>query len=379
MKFLRSIVSGIMVCSLLLGTGCSGGRTASNGDSSLADSPSNGGDVITGNAASSGKEDDSGISASGMEYVRVPLKKGMNLTCWEMEEWRPREYLLEEKYYYELADKGFDHVRIPVKFSLYASSAESNPIPKDFLSKLDRAIKLAFKYDLYVVLDMHGCGDINNNTENWKQPLYAQWRQLAEHYKDYDDRLLFELLNEPADGGNKGISPLNSDKLNEIMNETIRVIREIDKERVLVAAVSPMNMVYSMDTVDLPADDSNIIAAVHSYEPLEFTHQGAAWSSQIADRNAVPWKDEYKKVISEVIAKAAAWSKNSGRQVWLGEFGVCLDVAAENDVSEYLSFITDECEKYDIGWCYWEFWMSFGAYDRKNECWKNYVLDPLMN
>lgn len=364
MKHLKGMITYFLALVLLTGVGCADNKTALESSNTLSQNSTT---------------EPVNVQEETASYVRLPLKKGVNLTCWEMDEWRPREYLVEEKYYHELSKQGFDHVRIPVNFSLYATSADVDPIPKDFLAKVDRAVKLAFKYNLYVILDMHGCGDINNNADVWKQQLFAQWKQLANHYKDYDEKLIFELLNEPSDGGNKGVSPLNGERLNEIMNETIRVIREIDKERVLVAAVSPTNMVYGMDTVTLPSNDKNIIVAVHSYEPIEFTHQGATWSSQIDDKNPREWKEEYKEVISDVISRAATYQEVSGRQVCLGEFGVCLDVAHEDDVAQYLKFITDECEKNQIGWCYWEFWMSFGIYDRNNECWKQYVLDALIN
>ena len=326
------------------------------------------------------KENDntSDVSGAGGEYVRVPLKRGMNMTCFEMQEWRPREYLLEDKYYKALKQKGFDHVRIPVKFSLYCEISGKYTIYDEIFDKLDTAIALATNNGLYAVLDMHGCDDINNNADTYKEMLYAQWEQIASHYRGYDDKLIFELLNEPNQGNKEGPSPLNGDKLNEIQNELIKIIRRTNPDRVLVAAVGENNTVYQMDAVTLPENDPNIIVAIHSYEPMEFTHQGATWSSAGDFSQKVTWKESYKQTISEVLDRAANWSSRTGRQVWLGEFGTCLNIAEQSDVAAYLSYITREAEARDIGWCYWEFWMSFGAFDRYEDKWHDYVVDALI-
>ena len=327
--------------------------------------------------SSSEAQSSSPVSENENKYVRVPLVRGMNMTCWEMKEWRPVEYLTEEKYYKELTSKGFDHVRIPVDFTLYSQNTGDYIIDSDFLTKLDTAIRLALDNGLYAVLDMHGCGSISRNVSAYEDMLYSYWRQLSERYSGYDERLLFELLNEPNTKGTEGDDPLNGEKLNRIINNLIKIIRETNPDRVIVAALGNGNTVYDMDSVTLPEDDPNIIAAFHSYEPMEFTHQGVTWSATADYPAPCEWKQEYEDTVEDVINRAAEWSERTGRQVWLGEFGVSLEKSPESSVSQYLSFITRLCEEKNIGWCYWEFWMSFGAFNRHTDSWNSYVVDAL--
>ena len=301
------------------------------------------------------------------EFVHVPLRRGINFTCLEVEEWKPVDYIIEEKYYIMVKNRGFDHIRLPVNLSLYC---DENGIPDDgLLKKIDTAISLAEKNGLYIILDMHGCGNINADPDGEKALLFSLWEILAVRYKDYGDFLLFELLNEPN-------NQIDTAKLNEIQNELIAVIRGIDRDRVLVSAAANSNTVWSLNGLRLPEDDPNIIVAVHTYDPMSFTHQGAEWGSTRYDKCA--WDDSFAEDIENVLDIAASYQNESGRQVWIGEFGTYLSVAGEDDVSRYLSTVTRLCEARGMGWCYWEFWMGFGAYDRNAGVWRDYVIDALI-
>lgn len=319
--------------------------------------------------------ENSGISYSDEGYVRVPLNRGMNFTCYEMVEYRPTEYVLEERYYRMVQSRGFDHIRLPVNFSLYCDSQYN--ISEEIFEKVDKAISLAIAAGLYVVLDMHGCGDINSNADDGSKMLYALWEQVAEHYKDYNEKLIFELLNEPNTGTADAVCPLDADRLNEIQNEIITRIRRSNPDRVLVAAVADNNIVWNLEKLSLPKDDKNIIATVHIYTPMEFTHQGVTWSSS-SNYPKCDWRDTFQQDIENAVKIASDYQKNTGRQVWVGEFGTCLNVADEEDVISYLVTTRRLFENNGLGWCYWEFWMSFGAYDRYNGMWKEYVVNSLI-
>ena len=58
-------------------------------------------------------------SEAASEFVHVPLRRGINFTCLEVEEWKPVDYIIEEKYYIMVKNRGFDHIRLPVNLSLY--------------------------------------------------------------------------------------------------------------------------------------------------------------------------------------------------------------------------------------------------------------------
>lgn len=316
-----------------------------------------------------------GITYSNDGYVRVPLNRGINFTCLEMEEYRPEEYILEAGYYRTVKARGFDHIRLPVNFSLYCDA--NNRISEDIFEKTDKAIKNALDAGLYAVLDMHGCGDINSNSTAETEKLYSLWEQVSRHYRDYDERLIFELLNEPNTGATGAPDPLDSDKLNEIQNGLITLIRDTNPKRVLIAAAADNNTVWNLKKLSLPEEDKNIITTVHIYNPMEFTHQGASWMSS-GGYPKCGWKSEFAESIADTVKIAADYQKSSGRQVWVGEFGVCLNVADEEDVRKYITAARSLFEANGLGWCYWEFWMSFGAFDRNNGVWKEYVVDSLI-
>ena len=295
-----------------------------------------------------------------------------------MTQWKPEEYILENQYYQIVKSRGFDHVRLPVNFSLYLQSG-SNTVDPAFFQKIDTAINLALNNGLYLILDMHGCGNINSNASGYEDMLYALWRQVAERYKNYGDHLLFEILNEPNMGGSNAPDPLTPARFNGIQQKCIRIIRSTNPTRVIVADVDINNQVGYLQTLSIPEDDPNIIVTVHSYEPIEFTHQGVTWSAPAHYPAPAMWTDDGTRMVTQVINAAAQWSQQSGRQVWVGEFGTDLaDGALPAEVVKYLTTFTQLCESKGIGWCYWEFWMGFGAFDRHTGQWKDFVVNALV-
>ena len=83
------------------------------------------------------------------------------------------------------------------------------------------------------------------------------------------------------------------------------------------------NSIDGLETLVLPKDDCNLIATVHYYTPMEFTHQGAPWNKENKDKSGVPWTgtDQERRRIELDFAKAQQWAVEHDRPLLLGEFG----------------------------------------------------------
>ena len=95
------------------------------------------------------------------------------------------------------------------------------------------------------------------------------WNQIAEHYKNYGENLIFELLNEPNNN-------LTDSLWNKYIIECISNYREIDSNRTLIVGPSNWNSINSLEKLNL-SKDNNLIVTIHYYFPFQFTHQGAEW------------------------------------------------------------------------------------------------------
>ncbi|MBR1459395.1 MAG: DUF5620 domain-containing protein, partial [Oscillospiraceae bacterium] len=97
-------------------------------------------------------------------------------------------------------DKGFNAVRIPVSWTNHTDDAGN--IDAEWMERVKAVVDYAVKDDLYIILNVH------HDDYTWLNPTYADeaavtakyvkiWEQIADTFKDYDEHLLFEGLNEP--------------------------------------------------------------------------------------------------------------------------------------------------------------------------------------
>ena len=306
------------------------------------------------------------------DVENLKLLRGINMSGLEYKV-RARSHLYKLSTYKNVASQGFDHIRLPVDFRNYLD--DNGKLEGKFLKKLDNIINMANNQGLAVMLDFHGWPDFNTEKGDSKT-FISIWKNLAEHYKDYSNMLLFELINEPhtTDGGD-----LSMDRLMKLQNETIKAIRAISPDRTIVVATAEWNGPWTLKDFTPPEYD-NLILAVHIYEPLDFTHQGQAWMGTLNDR--VPLTVENHMKLKETLQEIKEFTKRSDMKIIINEFGLTTTGAiSDDDMYRYLSTITKFAKANDIGWTYWEYNESFGAYKRGflgiGAKWREAVLDGL--
>lgn len=311
---------------------------------------------------------------SGQPAILSAIKRGINFSNLEGGYVNGNTYVTQRKYFTAAKRAGFDHIRLPVNFSKTCGSAPDYTIDSTLLSAVDTAIQNALDEGLYIVLDMHGCGTISEDVDANKELFYALWAQLSMHYRQYSDRLFFEILNEPNNGKSKPTG-LTAVKLNVIQNEAIKIIRKTNPTRVIVAAVADWNT--SLSSLEIPENDRYILPTIHNYTPLSFTHQGADWAGY-PKNEAVAWTSAYEAQVQKIFDSAEDWAKKHNRRLWLGEFGAYLAIIDPADMVDYLTFMRSTAEKADIAWSYWEFCYGFGIYNRNDDSWNTNALTALI-
>ena len=96
-----------------------------------------------------------------------------------------------------IARRGFDHVRIPIRFSGHALAAAPYTIDAAFFSRVDTVLNQAAAANLAVVVDMHAYDDLAAGVSAHRDRFVALWTQIAGRYQSRPDTVAFELLNEP--------------------------------------------------------------------------------------------------------------------------------------------------------------------------------------
>jgi endoglucanase len=277
---------------------------------------------------------------------------------------------LPRRYFDEIKAAGFDMVRLPVAWSAHAEETAPYTIEQDFFQRVDQAVDQALALDLKVVLNVHHYHELNHAPDAQTERFLALWRQIAPRYADRPDLLHFELLNEPR-------AAMTAQRWNALLRQALAAVRESSPERTVLIGPAEMNDISALSKLDLP-DDDHLVATVHYYAPLEFTHQGAPWV-----QNSYPWLgttwggEADRKTVSEDLAVAAAWADAHAVPLFIGEFGAYERADMDSRV-RWTTWVREEAERLRIGWAYWEFGTDFGVYARETDTWREPLRQALI-
>ncbi|MGB7582885.1 MAG: glycoside hydrolase family 5 protein [Sedimentisphaerales bacterium] len=283
--------------------------------------------------------------------------------------------VLQEEYFQAAKDIGFDSIRLPVRWSAHAMTAPPYTISPEFMKRVDWAVNCALSRKLPVMLNMHHYGELYADPVKEKERYLALWKQIAGHFKDYPNTLVFELMNEPQ-------KELTADPWNERMKDALAVIRQSNPNRTLVIGPAHYNQIHYLTLLDIPKEERNVIVTIHDYFPLTFTHQGAAWLSkgEPNDWLGTKWtgtEDEKQEIIRD-LDYAAAWGKKNNRPINLGEFGA-YDKADMDSRARWTKFMADTAIERGMSFDYWEFCApEFGLYDQKTKTFRKPLLEAVL-
>lgn len=278
----------------------------------------------------------------------------------------------KEKHFQLIKEAGLNSVRINLPAFRYMDK-KTYKLKNNFLRTLDWAVNSALKNDLQVILDLHEFHAMSKAPDTKKEIFLSFWKQISEKYSNAPDGVIFEILNEP-------FGDLTDELWNDFLNEALSVIREKNPDRTVIIGPGHWNSLFSLEKLQLPENDKNIIVTVHYYLPMSFTHQGAPWTSEFKDKTGVKWlaSDKEKEDMLKDFKKADEWAQKNHRPLFLGEFGV-YDKAEMESRTRYLSYLTKTIEEMGWSWAYWQFDSDFILYNIKADKWNEPVLKAIIN
>ena len=273
-----------------------------------------------------------------------------------------------------IAELGFNHVRIPIRWEPEARSSSTSPytINATFLNGIKEVVDSALNNGLIAIINMHHHEALFDNPDGQKARFLAQWKQISEFFKDYPDDLLFEILNEPH--GN-----ISADKWNIFATDALNKIREDNPTRVVLIGTAEYGGLGGLSKLELPNDD-NIILTVHYYNPFHFTHQGAEWSEGADAWLGTKWNDTEteRQVVQNEFAPLKAFEQQQNVPIHIGEFG-SYSKADETSRGKWTTYIARYLESLDWSWAYWEFSAGFGIYNPGDETYNQFLVDALLH
>ncbi|GHB78610.1 cellulase family glycosylhydrolase [Persicitalea jodogahamensis] len=313
-----------------------------------------------------------GQDTSGIFALNSQLGRGINMgnmfeAPTETEWGNP----YRDDYFRRIASLGFQHVRIPIRWDTPQRAQQVPPYTLDptFLNRMKQVVDEAHRQGLYVIINMHHHESLFTNPEQAKSRFLAQWQQIATFFKDYDDKLLFEVLNEPN-------GQLTPDLWNTYFAEALGKIRQTNPTRAVVMGMALYGGLAGVPYLKLP-DDPRLIVSVHYYNPFRFTHQGAEWvGGDAAAWLGTKWQDlEYERdEVKQEFDVLIQFGKKNNVPLNVGEFGAYskADLASRR---RWTTFLARWFEEQGFSWAYWEFSAGFGIFNPTT----NQYLQPLVD
>ena len=233
-----------------------------------------------------------------------------------------------------IKNAGFNTIRIPVTW--YKAANSNYDVRADWMARITEVVNYAVANDMYVILNSHHDETIfkftNAEMENSLRAFKRIWQHIAVNFMNYDERLIFEGLNEPRtkgaphewSGGNDE-ERANLNRYYQVFVDTIRASGGNNDKRILMintyaASATPA----AMNGLVLPDDtvENKLVVSVHFYEPYNFalntnsnfntwSRTNSSDTSAITSRVDRAYDTFVSKGIPVIIGEFGAMNKNN--------------------------------------------------------------------
>lgn len=264
---------------------------------------------------------------------------------------------------------GFDTVRLPVKYSAHTAATPPYTVDPALMARVRQVVDAAVAADLNIIIDLHHYVEVQQSPAAERDRFVAIWRQIAEAHRNDGPKVWFELLNEP------GYEFWNKASTWDIFTPAIREIRRTNPTRPIIVAGNYGSNVQSLATFEIAMDDPNLIPTFHFYDPKEFTHQGAGWTTTRYPMGR-PLYDSDRTSIDLAVSRVKDYMNRTGRVPFLGEYGAYdIDGISVADRVKYYGTVSSAFASIGVQSCAWSFTNGFSLYTKAG--WVPGMLDAV--
>lgn len=258
---------------------------------------------------------------------------------------------------------GFNTIRIPTTWyqHLYLDeSTNTYKIDTKWLAYVKQFVDYAYDMDMFVILNVHHENWVNvakftDETYNdASKKLNDIWSCLAETFKDYDQHLVFEGMNEPRETNNPsnsewGDGDANSwnyiNRLNKVFVDAVRGQgSSYNKERLLMLpGYHAGNSVSTVRAIEIPENSGNVALSVHAYNPYFFCMDTSNMANHIYP-GASGYGSDYKTELQTMFNSYKSIIAEKNVPIVMGEFSASDFNNTESRINwakDYLSMAKD--------------------------------------
>jgi endoglucanase len=311
-----------------------------------------------------------------MAHFRRGMNLGNRLDAPNEGDWG---VVLHDTDFVHVASRGFDHVRLPVRFNAHAAATAPYTLDETFLRRVDWAIDQALANGLAIIVDFHHYEEFHLAPQGHADRFLTIWKQISTRYRELPPTVAFELLNEP----NGALEAY----WNDYAALAIETIRNTNPTRLLIVDSAQWAGPQALGQLAL-AFDPNLVASVHAYDPVLFTLQGAEdWAGDafsttgvvypgppstplvpnpaaLAEGWVADWFQRYNALtgsdnpsspaqVARNLAFGSDYTRATGVRVYNGEWG-CSQSADLASRVRWMRDVRRESERLGMGWAVWD-------------------------
>ncbi|MFJ8591642.1 glycoside hydrolase family 5 protein [Streptomyces sp. NPDC093598] len=297
---------------------------------------------------------------------------------------------------------GFRTIRIPVSYLGHIGPGPNYTINPSWLNRVQEVVNYAYNRGMHVMINMHGDGykTINGSWLICDSPSQATikakyqkaWQQIANKFKNYDQRLILESMNEEFDGQyGRPTQPCysNINSYNQIFVDTVRKTGGNNSSRWLLVAGWNTNIDYTAGNYgftlpsdqyrspSIPANERRIMISVHHYAPWDFAGEENGTITQWGRAATSPSKtstwgqEDYLDAQLKLMYDTFA---TKGYPVVVGEYGAidksAFDASNNRYRADFARAVTATAKKYGAATIYWDNGATdrygFGLFNRRS-------------
>lgn len=286
----------------------------------------------------------------------------------------------------EMIDKihelGFNTIRVPTSWGLHTSGAPDYTIDGEWMDRVEEVVNYALANDMFVILNSHHDNDFYYPSKEHEAEsvnyIEKIWAQIAERFKDYDQHLIFQSMNEPRLAGTdyewwvdynnvqclEAIEIINS--CNQKFVDVVRAAGGRNENRFLLLSSYCGSPYYSLqEPFKLPDDSAKkkLLVSVHAYTPYNLA-MGTDMSNRTFDQSG-------KNEIDDFLNKHYEKYVSQGVGVIVDEMGI-INKNNPYDRQDWGTYYIAKAKSLGIVCCWWDNGSngqgeeSYGFFDRNS-------------
>ena len=277
-------------------------------------------------------------------------------------------------------DAGFRTVRIPVSWHGHMD-AETQKIDEAWLNRVKEVVDWSLDAGLYVIINIHHDNEKNDKglylypsydeLENSKKYVTSVWSQVAEAFADYDERLVFETMNEPRQVGTdhewwvaaaSEVGKECIDCVNQLNQTCVDAIRaqgsEANRKRYILVpgyCASPdfeVTAAFQLPTDAQALKENLILLSVHAYRPYNFALAGESEKSSTDQFTITKASD--RRDIDDFLKSVHAKFVLQGVGCVITEYGARLKNDNDRARAEFAAYYVAAARNYGMTTVWWD-------------------------